>query len=267
MSARVLIILAAFLFAANQSASATDQNAAALRAHQFTVLRGTVVENYDGERLGTLKDFVLAASSGKVEFALIKSGGIGPISKERIVPSFCLSLNSVKEDTLSLDVTDTRWGAAPVFKRKHLQDLGNPAARHEVAGFYHFTGDTARAEQDAAGSLTPTGPASQAPAQNQKMLLASELVGRGIVNQSHKCLGKVCNLLIDASSTRDSFIVFSAPGFAKNHAFAIPFKSIQESDKGNLMVKLNEDDLAGAPLFDCTKPEEAAVYRYDVSGK
>jgi len=270
MMMRAPIILGAFLLAANQAALGADNNAAALHNHQFTVVKGTVVENYDGERLGTLKDFVLGAPSGKVEFALIKSGGVGPISKERIVPSFCLSLSSVKEHTLSLDVTDTRWGSAPVFKRKHLQDLASPTAKREIASFYHFVGDTAQvAGQRSGASLSPTGSGGERPEnQNEKMVLASELVGPAIVDKNQKCLGKSCDVLIDCTADRGTFILFSAGSFRRNHrAFAVPLKSIQQWEKGKLILKLNESDLAAAAVFDWTRLERLPVYRYDAAGK
>src|SRR2546430_11034404 len=113
MTVRVGIMLTPVLFAI--APASLGQSAVALRNHQFTVLKGTTVENNDGERLGTLKDFVFDGHSGRVEFAIIKSGGFGPMSKQRIAPAFGLSLSSIKKHTLSLDVTDTRWGNAPLF--------------------------------------------------------------------------------------------------------------------------------------------------------
>src|SRR2546423_7744541 len=110
----------------------------ALRNSQFKVLRGKAVENYDGEKLGTLKDFVLDAQSGRVEYAIIKSGGAGPLSKLKIAPSVGLSLESVKWRTLSLDVSVAHWGKAPAFEKKRLMDLRNPARQREITAFYHF---------------------------------------------------------------------------------------------------------------------------------
>jgi len=259
---RVAAILTSLLFVVGPAVA--DQNAQPWRNHQFTILKGMIVENTDGERLGTLNDLTLDAHSGRVEFAIIKSGGFGSLSKLRIVPAFCLSLSSVKRQTLSLDVTDTRWGGAPVFKRKHLKDLGNPASQKEIASFYHFVDDIPQAEKVASiHSLTPTGPAgARAQQTSEKMILASELVGREVLNEKHQCLGKSCDLLVDTTSAKQTFIVFSAGTFLKRQSpFAVPLTSTQETEKVKLIVRLHQPDLAAAPAFDWTNARLAAVYR------
>jgi sporulation protein YlmC with PRC-barrel domain len=261
MIARVLKLVPGLFVAISGMAGPAQtatQHHEALRNSQFKVLRGMTVENYDGQKLGGLKDFVLDPLSGRVEFAIIKSGGTGPFSRQKIAPGFGLSLESVKLRTLSLDISDTRWAKAPVFERKHLQDLSDPARRLEIAGFYHFVRPVQPAEREP--SLSPTGRNGE---QKKLVALASDLIGKEIVDADRHRLGKISDLLVDTGSGKGAFILFSADNNTKpSGTFAVPLRNAFQIDRDRITVRARHNDLDRAPAFQWKPEAETPVYRY-----
>src|ERR1041385_8977594 len=254
-SVRLGVISGLFFLIAGVAARA--QNAAPyepLHNSQFKVLRGMTIENYDGEKLGTLKDFVLDPHSGRAEFVIVKSSGIGPFAKQRVAPAIGLSLQSVKERTLSLDVTVVRWTKAPVFEKKNLKDFGSPGKQQEIAAFYHFS-----------PSLVPTGrkgPQENPP--NKKLTVASDVLGKEIMDESQRRLGKICDVLVDTTTGREAFILFSTKNAqGSRDSFAISLKSLLEMTKDHIIVHVRQKDLAAAPVFRWRQASDSIVYRYD----
>jgi sporulation protein YlmC with PRC-barrel domain len=270
MIARLVGATCALLLLAGGIALSADKTravvAAAVRNHQFTALKGMTVENNDGEHLGTLTDFVLDMSSGRVQFGIITSGGIGPFAKQKIVPGFCLSLSSIKRHTLALDVNDTRWSKAPVFEAKHLDDLTNPARKQQIAGFYHFTGDIGNKEMYSVTTLSPTSrPNAADPRKAETLVLASDLLRRDVLDPHKESMGKISDVLIDTTQRKDTFVIFSSGGFLKRgSSYAVPLSDLQKTDHKTQLILPGPIDLAAAPLFEWSAPSPAGIYRYDV---
>jgi sporulation protein YlmC with PRC-barrel domain len=203
------------IFLAGGIASSADKPRtvrSAVRNYQFTILKGMSVENNDGERLGTVADFVLDLQSGHVKFGIVKSGGFRPFSEQKIVPGFCLLL-SIKENTLALDVNSARWSKAPGFDRGHLKDLSDPARKKQIAEFYHCPDEIAEKQTSSIKTLSQTG--RQGPAglgKGETLMLASDLMGRELVNGSRQSMGKISNLILDTTQRKDTFAIF-ATGF------------------------------------------------------
>src|ERR1051326_1689782 len=94
--AGLLALALAFGTAIEPRASAVEKNAETLRSSQFTSIAGLAAENADGEKLGKLKDFVLDAESGRVEYAIISSSWLG-VGKRQIVPARLVSVITTKK--------------------------------------------------------------------------------------------------------------------------------------------------------------------------
>jgi sporulation protein YlmC with PRC-barrel domain len=245
------------------SADRTRRLRDAIQSHQFTSLKGMTVENNDGERLGTVTDFVLNPGSGRVEFGIVKSGGFGPFTKEKIVPSFCLSLSSVKAATVALDVNDTHWSQAPGFDAKHLQDLNNPARKQKIAEFYHFLGDIGAKEMYSLRTLSATG--RQNPKSDESLLLATEFIGCQVLSGSRKPMGKISDILIDTTQRKETYVIFSSGGFLKHgNCYAVPLSDVQKTDHKAQLILPSDVDPAAAPVFDWSKPAAPGIYRYDL---
>src|SRR5437762_12134717 len=95
---------------------------------QATRIIGDTVENLDGEKMGRIRDLVVALPSGEIEFVIINTGGIlGVNSHGKLVPAPFVSIGTAKKGTASLDINVRRWKEAPQFKRKELGELILPA--------------------------------------------------------------------------------------------------------------------------------------------
>jgi sporulation protein YlmC with PRC-barrel domain len=76
---------------------------------------GKAVMNTQGDKLGTVKDFV-TDSDGKISFALVSHGGfLGFGEREVAVPYSALSYNKEKE-YFTCDISADRFANAPEFK-------------------------------------------------------------------------------------------------------------------------------------------------------
>jgi sporulation protein YlmC with PRC-barrel domain len=232
-----------------------EPNRPVIQSHQFKALKGKTIENHDGEKLGCLKDFILDTASGRVEYALIKSSGPAPFVKERIVPGFCLSLSSVKKDTLALDVTNNRWDKAPTFNKRDLATLGTPMKRQEIAGSYHIITEVAGAQK-----LSPTGTSDANSDNRRKLVLASDLIGQSLLDSAGHPIGKISDVLVDTSSRGDTFVLFSARASKSTGTFAIALRSIQSTGR-TLALPANQTDLAAAPPFDWPNVQPGQIYR------
>jgi sporulation protein YlmC with PRC-barrel domain len=269
MITRLVGITAALLLLGQGIASPADRTRRltdAIHNHQFTTLRGMTVENNDGERLGTLTDFVLNTQYGRVEFGIIKSGGVGPFAKYKIVPSFCLSLTSVKAGTVALDVNDTRWSQAPRFDARQLQDLNSPARKKEIAEFYHFVGDIGEKERYSVKTLSSTG--RQNPGAGESLVLASDLVGSEVLNADRHPMGKISDILMDTSQRKETNVIFSSGGFLKHgNGYAVPLSDVRKTDHKAQLILPSDVDPAAAPVFDWSKPAGPGIYRYELKSR
>jgi sporulation protein YlmC with PRC-barrel domain len=266
MTARLVGMTISIVLLAQGIASPADRTRRlndAIQNHQFTTLKGMTVENSDGERLGTLTDFVLNPQSGRVEFGIIKAGGIGPFAKQKIVPSFCLSLSSVKARTVALDVNDRRWPQAPGFDAKHLGDVNNPARKKQITEFYHFLGDIAEKERYSVKTLSATGRQNSGP--GESLVLASELMGCEVLSANRRSMGKISDVLMDTTQRKDTYVIFSSGGFLKRgNSYAVPLNDVQKTDHKAQLALPPDIDPAAAPGFDWSKPAAAGIYRYDL---
>src|SRR5437773_6388035 len=79
------------------------QSIDSIQSHLARRIIGRTVENYDGDKLGKLKDFAVEMRSGQVACAIISSGGVAGIgSTWKPVPPQSLSLATAKRGTAAL---------------------------------------------------------------------------------------------------------------------------------------------------------------------
>ena len=82
---------------------------------------------------------------------------------------------------------------------------------------------------------------------------ASEVIGKKVTNGANESLGKIEDIVVDATSGRILYGVLSFGGFAGmgDKFFAIPWSSLQlPSDNSKIVLNVDKDQLKGAPGFD-----------------
>lgn len=102
---------------------------------------------YSAERkkLGEVSDFVIDASTGRIVFAIVSSGGVIGIGEdERLVPASALSRTRVEDDkAFAISLNQTSWESAPTIRRDELATLDD-ARRNALFDYYHASSDYLR---------------------------------------------------------------------------------------------------------------------------
>jgi sporulation protein YlmC with PRC-barrel domain len=83
--------------------------------------------------------------------------------------------------------------------------------------------------------------------------LASKIIGEAVVNREDESLGKIHELVIDATEGRLAYAVLSFGGFMgmKNKLFAMPWEAFEFSNTENkLILNVDKEKLESAPGFD-----------------
>ncbi len=83
--------------------------------------------------------------------------------------------------------------------------------------------------------------------------LASKLIGESVINRQNEDLGKIHELVIDATDGRMAYAVLSFGGFLGmgNKLFAMPWRAFKFSCTENkLVLDVDKEKLQAAPGFD-----------------
>jgi len=248
--------------------------------HRISHLEGMKVEDYDGETLGTLKDFVIDMQAGEVKYALISLGGFsGMVAKLKIVPAQRLSMATTKRETLSLDTPKFRWKRAPSFKKADLAELNQPQREQQVCQFYALTpGEpktTGKQSLRLASKLSPTGRQSQgtvrATTRPETLQLASDVIGKTVMSSQNKTLGRVSDFLVDLTAQRPTVAILSVNRFPKSgRTFALPLRRLTLTVANKLSLDTNPAQLEQAKPFNQQDWQFAGadsggeIYRYEL---
>jgi len=100
-----------------------------------------------------------------------------------------------KKRTVFVDVNGIRWRSAPVFKRRDLAILDDPAKRRQIYAFYQQPQDrtafASKKEQAASTTmLSPTGREDVSRTNGGALVLAGGLIGEKVVNEKEKRSGE-----------------------------------------------------------------------------
>jgi len=241
---------------------------------------GMSVENQDGERLGRIKDFVADTQSGQVRYAIVSTGGIllGVGSHLKVLPARALSMATAKKDTVALELSKSRWAKAPNFKRSQLASLADPARMQQIYQFYGQSPaglDGARAGGAVATPVAPgpkgskAAPARRAPASAGTLALASEVIGRRVINRQQERLGVVWDLLVDMAGQKPAFAIILAGRFLKREqTFAVPLQALSLLAGDSVTLDAHRGAFEQAQPFDgsvwkMVSSRAEAIYRFE----
>jgi len=202
--------------------------------HRISHMEGMKVEDFDGESLGTLKDFVVDMQAGEIKFALVSLSGLpGMVARLKIVPAQRLSMATTKKETLSLDIPKFRWKRAPTFKKSDLAELNQMQRAQQVYQFYALTpGEpkmTGKQSIVSSSKLTPTGRQSRAAERGTTrpatLQLASDVIGKTVMSSQNKTLGTVSDFLVDLTGERPTVAILTMKKFLRERrSFALPLR-------------------------------------------
>lgn len=218
-------------------------------AQKASGLSGKKLENMDGLPLGTVRDVALDLQSGHVRYVIVSTGGfVGIGAQLRAVPPQVVSGATAKRNTLSVEVTRDRWEESPTFRRGELDSLGELNRARQIYAYYghrlfengvQIAGANGQGA-DPAELPTPVGRATGERARNgeQSLKLASDVIGKDVVNRQQEIVGEVSDMLVDLSGQRVTFAIISAGRMFKDRdrIFAVPARALTLSSDGRRMV-------------------------------
>jgi len=267
-----MLVMFCLAACAQAQSHAAAKSSSEIQRARLSHLRGMIVENRDGERLGVLKDFIVDMPAGDIKYALVSAGGVlGVRSTRKIVPVQAISDATAKAGILALDVSTRRWKKAPLFRRSELRKLTQPQRAGEISSFYFPVAQRSQPPQadpngrQAAPSATGREDALHGPPSYE---LASDIIGRDVFNQQQKAVGKVSDLLIDLAGAKKPFSIISrARLLQKGENYAVPLQLLKQSPDHRLKIEANGASLTQAQPFNeqtwqTTAASSASIYRY-----
>lgn len=99
-------------------------------------LIGNEVKNFQGEKLGEIKDFMIDSTNGKVEYAVLDFGGFMNIGNKLFaVPMQALQLDT-KEECYKINQPKARLETAEGFDQDNWPNMADPKWRANINSFY-----------------------------------------------------------------------------------------------------------------------------------
>lgn len=231
-----------------QEAERTRGNDQLLEHNSFRQFIETIVENVDGEKVGRIKDLIVERQSGEVRYAIMKTGGsIFGHRRRVIVPTTALAMTSAKVGIASIDVTRREWKKAPEFRRQELGALGQPERTREVAAFYRAGGEIARSQLSSNGQKAAQ---ANSPKGNLQLELASDVVGKTLVNRQNQEMGRVTDLLVDFSGKKPALaLIFTSQRSRAGESFAVPLRLLSQPREGRMVMNAAHGKFEDAEPF------------------
>lgn len=192
--------------------------------HTDRKLAGQHVRGRASEDLGRVHDFLVDAASGRVEYAVISSGGLGGMGdKLRLLPMSALRRGE-KEDEFSLAIDEAQWNqitplSDEAFKAAEVTVTDDEKRR--LAG--HFSGSA----QATTGSDSRAYTASQ----TARLLKASDLRGKDVRSGSQE-IGSIEGLVVDLQTGTASALFDGKRDFlGTNQKYLVPLSQFTLASK------------------------------------
>ena len=257
----LILLIASAMVGAPLVRAQTDHFPPPLRAGQ---LMGLKVEDTDGKKIGSIRNFILDARTGELKYAVIASGGfLGVRSALRLAPVQIMSAATTKRQTLAINTTMDEWFNTPVFKPSQLAWLSQPGRAREIASSFA-----------ASRSLSQTGAWKQTNAHPHMLKFASDFIGQHVVNPQQQRIGEVLDLLVSFGPPHPAFAIISAGKFFRDgHHYVIPLRALKSDNSRKLFAYVDSNALETAPPFtdevwNALSPGgSSAIYRYSKIGE
>lgn len=194
-----VLVAAAFGMSLSAPSIAQDKSPAATPAQaseagqtgrdvRASKLIGKEVRNASGEKLGEIQDLIVDAKAERVHYAVLAFGGALGLGEKL----FAYPLKTFKpagdKDELVLNVDKEKMKNAPGFERNRWPDLADNRYRTDVDRY--FGGD-------AAGK----------PRAGERLMRASELIGKNVDDRQGKNAGEIEDLVVNLSTEKIRYVV------------------------------------------------------------
>jgi sporulation protein YlmC with PRC-barrel domain len=115
-----------------------DSKATAANTFRASKLMGLHVKNAAGEKLGTVDDFVMDVSSGKIAYVAMGVGGVLGIGEKLFAVPYSAFTVAHDKDGMSfvLDTTKEKLQASPGFDKANWPDFADPKWTDQIDNYY-----------------------------------------------------------------------------------------------------------------------------------
>ena len=208
------------------------------------------VENASGKEIGEIRDIIVDANNGRVQYAVLEYGGFLGMG-EKLFP-FPLSVFRTSADggELVLDVPEDRLRKAPGFLRDKWPDWNEPDYRGTIDRYYE-----SRSER----------------VQNARFIRGSELLDADLRAKGGERIGEVEDVVANITSGQISYVVveFDRGWFSEDKLVALPLRALNPvRERGvftsDLVLNVDKGRLQSAPAFKRDQWPDASTFRRDV---
>ena len=185
-------------------------------------LIGKKVRNARGEHLGEIADLMVDLPQQRVHYAVLAAGGFLGI-RQKLFAYPVAQLRTVgSEDELMLDVDKQRLQQAPGFDRDRWPDWADGRYRAEVDRHHGV-------------------PPATGTAQGQRLVRASELIGKDIDDATGRDAGEIEDLVVNLATGRVRYAVldFDKAWSPQDRLIALPISAIGLPDDLDEDLQLN----------------------------
>lgn len=235
---------------------------------------GAGVRDQAGEGLGSIADFVVDVRHGVVTYAMISSGGVlGLGDTIRAVPTVALRWDP-QEKRFTLPMGKEAFQNVPEFEpddwsslrdetwisgmRDAFQDLPGMDALRDAE---HAPQWLKRHESQTDMPQADKPQIDEDPAHTPIFFRSSDIRGTEAVGQNRSAIGRIGEILYDASSARIGFLTIAsggAMGIGRTHYLA-PWESVPGIDADSVRVDIDEARIKDAPVLEDQDPANLAL--------
>ena len=227
------VALSSFAADTDKTAAQTAAPAKTLLHMRASQLIGKNVENAQGENLGEIKDLILDVNNERVFYAVLEFGGfLGMGEKLFAYPMRAFKHSGDNRDKLVLNVDKDKLKAAPGFARDIWPNWLTYGG--EVDRYY---GETVKLKERP----------------NQKLLRASELIGKNVNDRAGKDMGEIDDIVVDMNNAKIHYAVleFDQSWNLNDKLISLPMRAFTyPADKGDLILNVDKAAIDTKHAFD-----------------
>jgi sporulation protein YlmC with PRC-barrel domain len=220
----------------NQTTTSSDKTLG--HVERADKLIGKAVYGSDNQKLGKIDNLIVDFESGRILYAVIKTGTIGG-RDFAVAPGVFTDISGAN---VHMNIDKSKLEAAPEFTR----DIDKPDQWGQasfVDKVYQHFGQNAWWQ----GAKTAAN-----AGEFHNVHKANDVIGMKVKNVNNEDLGKIDNVMVDLPNGRVVYAILS-PDSSLNlgdNLYALPPEAFTlSSDHKNLVSDLNKDKLSGAPHF------------------
>jgi len=248
----VVAVLSLFLQAASlaqggpprgHATAATGPSLQVMRIQQFIDMSA---QNQQGERLGEIEDVVIDTADGRIAYAALDSGLLGPLLA---VPWKALKV-AQDESTVTLNVGKEALQKAPTFRRENWPDTVDPDWLASVYSYYGYP---------------PYPGLTEITVRHVRLARATTLLGLNVRSPEREELGKVEDLVIDLREGYIAYVILGRGGLlgVGKTLHAVPWTAMRiEPIERVAVLYIEKEKLDNAPPFEEGASQETASRKW-----